>query len=300
MRAISILTVAVLALPVIAEAQISSSMRSETDGTFARIERDLGMVPEFIRQFPPEALPGAWDDMMALASEDVTIPAKYRELIGLAVAAQVPCHYCVFYHTEFARAQGAGEREIAEAVTLAAQTRRWSTVLNGNQIDFASFKKETDAVLAYTQADDKGKKVGMKASKAGGDPTLRDVEATLGRVPSFIAAYPEAARAGAWREMKALQLGTTAIPVMYKQLIELAVAAQVPCEYCTYFHDTMARSHGATDEQVRAAVAIAGNVRHWSTYLNGMAIDEDQFHQDVATILALSRGRDTGQAASGQ
>ena len=39
------------------------------------------------------------------------------------------------------------EEEIREAVAMAAITRHWSTVLNGTQVDLASFKNETDTVL---------------------------------------------------------------------------------------------------------------------------------------------------------
>jgi AhpD family alkylhydroperoxidase len=44
------------------------------------------------------------------------LSGKVKELIGLAVAAQVPCRYCTYAHTEFARLDGASEREIV---------RRW-------------------------------------------------------------------------------------------------------------------------------------------------------------------------------
>ena len=38
--------------------------------------------------------------------------------------------------------------------------------------------------------------------------------------------------------------------------------------------DTMsAREAGATDEEIREAVAMAALTRHWSTILNGMQID---------------------------
>ena len=70
-----------------------------------------------------------------------------KELIGLAVAAQVPCTYCVYAHTAAAKANGASEGEIREAIAMAAITRHWSTVLNGAQVDLATFKSEFDTVL---------------------------------------------------------------------------------------------------------------------------------------------------------
>jgi AhpD family alkylhydroperoxidase len=60
------------------------------------------------------------------------------------VAAQIPCRYCVYAHMKGARAQGASEAEIREAVATAADVRQWSTVLNGMNYDFEAFKAEID------------------------------------------------------------------------------------------------------------------------------------------------------------
>ena len=76
------------------------------------------------------------------------LSGKAKELIGLAVAAQIPCQYCIYFHTAAAKANGATDEEIKEAVAMAAVVRHWSTVLNGTQVDLAGFKRETDAVLS--------------------------------------------------------------------------------------------------------------------------------------------------------
>jgi len=83
---------------------------------------------------------------------------KTKELIGLAIAAQIPCHYCIYFHTAAAKANGATDEEIREAVAMAAITRHWSTVLNGMDVDFAIFKRDTDAAL---------KNAGKKAATTG-------------------------------------------------------------------------------------------------------------------------------------
>ncbi|MEX0853365.1 MAG: carboxymuconolactone decarboxylase family protein [Bauldia sp.] len=77
-----------------------------------------------------------------------TIPPKYRALIGLAVSAQVPCRYCIYADTSDAKVFGATGEEIKEAVMFGAMTRQWSTLFNGNMVDFAAFKKEIDAGAA--------------------------------------------------------------------------------------------------------------------------------------------------------
>ena len=46
-----------------------------------------------------------------------------------------------------AKANGASDEEVREAVAMAAISRHWSTVLNGMQVDLVTFKGETDAVL---------------------------------------------------------------------------------------------------------------------------------------------------------
>ena len=74
---------------------------------------------------------------------------KNKELIGLAVAAQIPCTYCVYFHTEVAKANGATDEEIQEAIAIAANTRHWSTVLNGSQIELEDFKMEFKQMMEF-------------------------------------------------------------------------------------------------------------------------------------------------------
>ncbi|MEI7601634.1 MAG: carboxymuconolactone decarboxylase family protein, partial [Aestuariivirga sp.] len=83
-----------------------------------------------------------------------------------------------------------------------------------------------------------------------------DIQATLGMVPAFFRAFPESGIAGAWAEFKMVQLNpATALNGKTKELIGLAVAAQIPCGYCVYFHTAAAKANGATDEEIREAVA---------------------------------------------
>jgi AhpD family alkylhydroperoxidase len=111
--------------------------------TYAEIERTLGSVPAFVKQFPKAGIAGAWAELRDLEFSDQTaLTPKMKALISLAVAAQIPCHYCVWADTQGARRAGATEDEIAEAVAMSALTRHWSTVFNGLQIDFEQFKKD--------------------------------------------------------------------------------------------------------------------------------------------------------------
>jgi AhpD family alkylhydroperoxidase len=106
------------------------------------------------------------------------------------------------------------------------------------------------------------------------EQTYQDIQATLGVVPSHFKAYPESAIAGAWAMTKGLLIGEgNSLEPKVKSLINLAVAAQIPCQYCIWLETRMAKSQGATDAEVTEAVAQAAYVRHWSTVLNGMQID---------------------------
>jgi AhpD family alkylhydroperoxidase len=71
-----------------------------------------------------------------------------------------------------------------------------------------------------------------------------------------------------------------------RELVALGVAAQIPCAYCVYYHDKAARGEGATEAEVREAVATAAHVRHWSTVLNGMGYDFDSFKVEVDALMS--------------
>ncbi len=77
------------------------------------------------------------------------IPAKYRELLQLAVSSQIPCQYCIYFHSSAAKAYGATDEEIREAIAQGAQTRHWSMILQGNQVDLKDFKEEFDGIMKY-------------------------------------------------------------------------------------------------------------------------------------------------------
>ena len=129
-------------------ANIASAEDSAAQATYRDIEQTLGSVPGFFKAFPESGIAGAWSEFKSVQLNPKTkLDGKTKELIGLAVAAQVPCQYCVYFHTAAAKLNGATDEEVREAVAMAAIARHWSTVLNGMQIDLVAFKRETDAVL---------------------------------------------------------------------------------------------------------------------------------------------------------
>jgi AhpD family alkylhydroperoxidase len=253
-----------------------------TEASFAEMRNTLGAVPSFMKLFPRAGVPGVWQEMKALELNQTAIPGKYKSLISLGVSAQVPCSYCTYYDTQGAKAEGATPQELAEAVAMAALTRKWSTVLNGNMQDEAAFRKEADQIMAHA------KKGGAPTSTTVTDSAgaLRDIEQTLGLVPTFMKRFPPAALPGAWMEFKTVQLSSnSALPPKYKELTGLAVAAQIPCRYCTYFHAEAAKANGATQAELDEAIALAAVTRHWSTFLNGLQVDEKTFKREVDAMV---------------
>ncbi len=123
------------------------------EATLDDIRQTLGIVPSFAKHFPEAGLPAAWAEMKAIRfSPDTELSGKEKELIGLAVASQIPCDLCVHFHTEAAKLNGATEGEVKEAIAVAALTRHWSTVLNGAQIDGQIFRQEAAAILEHVRA----------------------------------------------------------------------------------------------------------------------------------------------------
>ena len=126
--------------------------------TYEEVKKEItemyGTFPSFFDAFPKYALPGAWQSFKELNGPG-SIEQKNRELIGLAVASQIPCSYCVYFHTLSAIALGATDEEIKEAIAQAAMVRHWSTVIHGAQIDLEEFKKEFDGMLKYMQEKSK-------------------------------------------------------------------------------------------------------------------------------------------------
>jgi AhpD family alkylhydroperoxidase len=127
--------------------------------------------------------------------------------------------------------------------------------------------------------------------------TDRDIEETFGLVPEFLKSVPDYLRPTEWASMKSLQLGETAIPNKYKEMIGLAVSGATRCRYCCYFHTEAARLFGATEEEINETALIAKNTMGWSTYLNTLQFDYDAFTAEFDQVAAHVREQMAGEAA---
>ena len=70
---------------------------------------------------------------------------------------------------------------------------------------------------------------------------------------------PEAMKAFWAFDKAAFQEGT--VPVLYKQLMAVAVALTTQCPYCIEIHTQEARKAGASDEQLAESAVVAAAIR---------------------------------------
>ena len=146
----------ILSVLVISATLLAQESKSD-DWTKAQEEMKamFGGVPVMFEKLPAHVRASAWEWFKSMSNPDAAIPAKYGELIGLGVAAQIPCDFCVYAHTTMAKMYGATDEEIQEAVSKGAEVRHWSTILNGNQVEFEGFKKEWDGMLEFVKKNGK-------------------------------------------------------------------------------------------------------------------------------------------------
>jgi AhpD family alkylhydroperoxidase len=109
---------------------------------YKQIEEAFGLVPSFFKKIPDSSLEQEWELFKRVQLDEGPVPNKYRELIGLGIAAVTKCRYCAFYHTELAKVFGATDAEIEDAVHYAKASAGWSAYANGLQIDFEQFQAE--------------------------------------------------------------------------------------------------------------------------------------------------------------
>lgn len=139
MPALSHVLTAALALSVLSSAPVPAQDNAAIRAEIAEV---FGFVPSFVDHVPPAALPGAWAEVKAMELTDTALTVQTKALIAIAVAAQIPCEYCLFLDRMTAEASGATPEMIDEAIAIAALTRHWSTIMNGYGQDIDAFRAE--------------------------------------------------------------------------------------------------------------------------------------------------------------
>jgi AhpD family alkylhydroperoxidase len=265
---------------------------SEAKLTYNDIQKSLGIVPTFMKSYPEAGISAAWEEMKNVQlSASTELTGKEKELIGLAVSAQIPCKYCVIFHTEAAKINGATDLEIKEAIAMAASTRHWSTFTSGVQYSDTDAQRDTANIVAFLK---KGTKQMQPIVVTDSVTAYQDIEATLGTVPSYFRFMPQNGLVSGWKMMKSVQLNPeTELSYKQKELVGLAVSAQVPCTTCTLFFTEVVKVHGASIEEMSEAIAMASITRFWSTVLNGSQINEATFKREVGQIMRYVKGQNT-------
>lgn len=266
----------------------NESVNPQAQLAYEEIRNTFGMIPTFMKEFPQEGISGAWQEFRDIQLNPTTaLTPKTKELIGLAVAAQIPCTYCVYFHKRAAKYNGATDQELNYALAIAADTRKWATFWEGSPIPFPKFKADVDKMIKSLKRRKPTSVTEHESVPLVGDANgaYKDMQNMLGLTPDFVKPYAAKGIAGAWNEHKMLSMNPKSpLAPATIDLISLAISAQTPCLYCVYIYTEFAKLHEANEEQMKETVAMAGLTRHWSTFLNGMQQPQKDFEREVDQI----------------
>ena len=98
----------------------------------------------------------------------------------------------------------------------------------------------------------------MGATAFAEDEAMRDVKTAN----PFILLHPESQQAAAEAYYAAVEKNVFngAIPLKHAQLAAISASVAMKCVYCIPAHTAFARAAGATEEEIKTAVAIAADV----------------------------------------
>ena len=113
------------------------------------------------------------------------------------------------------------------------------------------------------------------------EEVLKEIEQMFGLVPSMFKAVPESSLELEWKLFKRIQFEEGPIPNKYRELIGVAISAISKCHYCAYFHTELAKLNGATDAEIEDAVHYAKSSAGWSTYINGLQLNYEEFTGEI-------------------
>lgn len=98
------------------------------------------------KELAPEAL-AAFRAFSETVFADGALPSKTKELIAVAVAHVTQCPYCIRGHTKAALRKGASQKEIMEAIWVAAEMRAGGAYAHANlALETMESVEQSDAV----------------------------------------------------------------------------------------------------------------------------------------------------------
>jgi AhpD family alkylhydroperoxidase len=146
--------------------------------------------------------------------------------------------------------------------------------MNANGISVRHVVAATVTALSFTLA--------APAFAQSADDTLKEIESAMGGVPTFVQQIAKSAVPGFWSLVRDLEFSDkTALDPKTKALISLAVASQIPCQYCVWADTNTLKQMGASDQEIAEAVAMAGLTRFTSTQLYGLQADMETFRKEL-------------------
>ena len=124
-------------------------MHSQRKTAENQITELMGFVPDFYKALPDATFNEAWQLQRSLELGETVLGAKTKELVGIAVASQIKCKYCIYFHTKAAETFGASKEEIREAALMGGMTNMMSNAISAGQVDIDDFKKDVDRAIAH-------------------------------------------------------------------------------------------------------------------------------------------------------
>jgi AhpD family alkylhydroperoxidase len=110
---------------------------------------------------------------------------------------------------------------------------------------------------------------------------FKEIEQMFGLVPSMFKAVPESSLELEWKLFKRIQFEEGPIPNKYRELMGVAISAISKCHYCAYYHTELAKLNGATEAEIEDAVHYAKSSAGWSTYINGIQLNYEEFTGEI-------------------
>ena len=123
------------------------------------------------------------------------------------------------------------------------------------------------------------------------EQVYQEIEAMFGLVPGMVKVVPDASLEMEWQLFKRVQFDPGPIPNKYRELIGVALSAVTRCRYCAFYHTQLARLNGATDAEIEDALQFAKSSAGWSTYINGLQLDYEQFKSEVLQACEHARSK---------
>ena len=146
--------------------------------------------------------------------------------------------------------------------------------MKSNKFNFLSEK--TSIAVVRPRSAGKSARV-MSAGMALAASLLSGIVVAEGVPEFFKNSLPEHAIEKMLESYGAYQGEGATLDVKTRELIALGVAAQIPCTYCIYAHRNNALNAGASEAELREAVAAGAFVRFWSSMFQGAEIDLEAF-----------------------